>query len=133
MPSMNNIVRYLAGECCGGGQEGCTAPSNMLSLDISGDKENYYIRASLPGFRKEEIGLEVKDGVLEINASFDRNEDESSEQYHRRERKFGNFSRKIRMPEGTDETTVTATLDNGVLTVVVPQPTAVQPTKINVN
>ena len=105
----------------------------MLSLDISGHQENYYIRASLPGFSKEEIDLEVKDGVLNITANFEQDEEETSEQYHRRERKLGNFARKIRMPEGTDETTVTATLDNGVLTVVVPQPTVVEPTKISVN
>lgn len=88
----------------------------------------YVLEAELPGFSKEDISLDVKDGILTISAEHRENHDEKDEKgsYLRRERRFGSFTRSFDIT-GIDEGGITAAYQNGVLELTLPKAQPVIP------
>jgi HSP20 family protein len=92
-----------------------------LAVDISEGKEGETIvRASLPGFRKEDVHVSVHNGVLDIKAESKEEKESGDERFYRRERRFGSVSRRIALPGSPNGKGVTAELADGVLTVKIP-------------
>jgi HSP20 family protein len=105
-----------------------------LPIDISERDGDYVVRASVPGFGKDEIEVQVNDGVLSISASHsDETVDgESDELYHRRERRSGTLSRRITLPREVRDAEVDAELVDGVLTLTIPTPEDAKPKQIEI-
>ena len=98
-----------------------TNVEEALALDISETPEDLVVRASLPGFNKDDLTVEVHDGMLTINAKQDETVEEKDERFYRRERRVGSVSRTIALPTAVAEDNATAELDNGVLTLRLPK------------
>lgn len=101
--------------------------SNNTSLpafrtDIRESGDAYILEAELPGFQKEDISLDVKDGILTIKAEHkeEHNDQDSKGGYIRRERRYGSCSRSFDIT-GIDETGITAAYQNGVLSLTLPK------------
>lgn len=75
-----------------------------LALDVSEDNTSVLVRASLPGFRREDVDIEVHDGVLTIKAQYNEEHEEKNERYYRKERRTGSVSRRIALPALVQET-----------------------------
>lgn len=103
-----------------------------LPLDVSEDDKNVIVRASLPGFRPEDITVEVRDGILSINAQHSEELEEEDETYYRRERRFGAVSRRVALPSTVLEQETQAELKDGVLTIRVPKSPKAMPRKIQI-
>lgn len=90
--------------------------------DIKDAGENYVLQAELPGFAKEDIKLDVKDGILTISAQHDENKEEKDEKtgYIRRERRYGSFCRSFDIT-GVDDEHITASYQNGILELNLPK------------
>jgi HSP20 family protein len=81
--------------------------------------------ADVPGFKKEEVKVEVQDGVLKITA--EHSEEKKSEheresgggKWLRVERRYGSLYRQVKLPPSANMTAVEAKADNGVLTVTI--------------
>ncbi|HLO40053.1 MAG TPA: Hsp20/alpha crystallin family protein [Phycisphaerales bacterium] len=101
-----------------------------LALDVSEDEGNVYVRASLPGFRKEDVEVAVHDGILSIKAEHVEEQEEKKERYYRRERRVGSLSRRIALPSSVQEQATSAELVNGVLTLTLPKIRKEEPRKI---
>lgn len=101
-----------------------------LALDISEDETSFYVRASLPGFRKEDVDASIHEGILTIKAEHVEVVEEKKEQYHRRERRTGSLSRRIRLPDTVDGDKIGAHLADGVLTLTLPKTPRNEPRKI---
>ena len=88
----------------------------------------YVLEAELPGFSKEDISLDVKDGILTISAEHKENHEEKDERgnYLRRERRYGSFTRSFDIT-GIDESGITAAYQNGVLEPTLPKSQPVIP------
>ena len=88
----------------------------------------YVLEAELPGFSKEDISLDVKDGILTISAEHKENHEEKDERgnYLRRERRYGSFSRSFDIT-GIDEGSITAAYNNGILELNLPKAVPVVP------
>ena len=73
----------------------------------------------LPGFAKDGVDISFDDGILTISGErkFDRKEDS---RYHHLERRYGQFHRSFRLPNSVDIENAAATLNEGVLQLVVP-------------
>ena len=96
--------------------------------DIREVNDKYVLEAELPGFNKEDISLDVKDGILTITAEHKETNEErdSNGGYIRRERRLGSFTRSFDI-SGVDEERITAAYKNGVLELELPKTVPVVP------
>ncbi len=90
--------------------------------DIRDAGDSFLLEADLPGFNKEDISLDLKDGILTIRAEHREDKDEKDKQgnYIRRERRYGSFSRSFDVT-GIDEGGITAAYNNGILELNLPK------------
>lgn len=103
-----------------------------LPVDISRDGDEIRVRASLPGFQKQDIDVQVHDGVLAIEATHEEREEEQREHYYRRERRVGSVSRRIALPGVVSDADVAAELRDGVLTVRINVPEQQKPKRVEI-
>ena len=99
--------------------------------DIQDKGESYLLEADLPGFKKEDIALDLKDNILTISAAHQEQSEDKDEKgtYVRRERRYGSFQRSFDVT-GIDAAAISAAYEDGVLKLTLPkeQPT-VPPTR----
>lgn len=108
------------------GNSSAAIPDFRTDIRDAGDR--FVLEAELPGFSKEEIKLDVKDGILTISAEHTENTEEkdSKGSYIRRERRYGSFTRSFDV-SGIDEGGITASYSNGVLELNLPKAVPVVP------
>lgn len=108
------------------GNSNAAIPDFRTDIRDAGDR--FVLEAELPGFNKEDIKLDVKDGILTISAQHSENKDEKDNkgQYIRRERRYGSFTRSFDVT-GVDEEHITASYNNGVLELNLPKAVPVVP------
>jgi HSP20 family protein len=85
-----------------------------------GDK--LVLRADLPGLRKEDVSVEIEDGILTISGERSAEDVEDREGYFHSERSYGQFQRSLALPEGITSESCDATFKDGVLEVTIPVP-----------
>lgn len=133
-PTMGRLFNDLFSDPFFSTPLGVAAPSiNLLPLDVAETETAFIVTADLPGFRKEDIALEIESGVLTIKGETKTEKEEESAdgpKYHRRERRIESVTRSISLPEGVLEDKVTADLKDGVLTVTLPKAPAALARKI---
>jgi HSP20 family protein len=89
------------------------------------EKDNRLItRVDLPGVKKEDVTVEVKNGQLTLSGERKSETDEQNKNMYRCEREYGGFYRAVPLPAGVKPADVKATFANGVLEVSVPIPAA---------
>ena len=98
------------------------ANREMLT-DVKDHEDHYEIEIDLPGFKKEQIQIELNDGSLTVTASKGLDEDEKDEKgrYVRRERYSGMMSRSFYVGEDVTEEDIKASFTDGVLKLTVPK------------
>lgn len=91
-------------------------------VDWKENPEAHIFKVDLPGLKKEEVKVEVQDGrILQISGEKTREEQDKNDKWHRVERVTGKFLRRFRLPENARMDQVKATMENGVLSVVLPK------------
>ena len=108
-------------------QEMCTPVTAGASFrtDILEKDDCYELQAELPGFSKDQIKLNLEEGVLTIEASRETQQDGN---YLRRERKTGTFARSFNV-SGVRESDISASFHDGVLTLTLPKQTPAAPAR----
>lgn len=81
----------------------------------------YHIEVDLPGVKKEDINIQIEDGVLVVSGERTVKEEIKEENYYKIESSFGSFSRSFRIPEDVDIENIHAESVDGVLEIVVPK------------
>lgn len=96
----------------------------MMHTDVKELEQGYEIAINLPGFKKEDVQAELKDGYLTISASTNTSSDteEDEGKYIRRERFSGSCSRRFYVGTQISEEDIKARFEDGVLRVDVPKP-----------
>eukprot|EP00126_Sphaerothecum_destruens_P001822 Sdes_comp15253_c0_seq1m4091 len=102
--------------------------------DIKETDKAIEISANLPGVKKEDIKIEVHDGVLSISGEMNESRDEHSKdgesnKWHRVERHYGSYKRQFSVPESVKAENIQAKYENGVLHLNVPKPAPKKPKK----
>lgn len=94
---------------------------DSFKVDVEKEEDQYLITADLPGIDKENINLEIEEGVLTIAVNFDEEVEEEDEEknFLHRERRKVNSSRRIRLND-FDEDNISANLEDGVLKISLP-------------
>ena len=99
-------------------------------VDLYQDKDAFTVRAELPGFRKEDIGVDLADGILTVTGH-QKSEAKSEEKEAKSSTvQESRVSRAISLPENVDLTKISASYENGVLTVTLPKREEVKPKQI---
>ena len=102
------------------------------AINLTEDKDHYYVRAELPGQKAGELDIQVVGRNLTLGGERKIAQQENVH-YHRRERDAGTFSRIISLPGDIDGDKVRATMVNGILTVTLPKAASAKPRQISVN
>ncbi|HWP58781.1 MAG TPA: Hsp20/alpha crystallin family protein [Candidatus Acidoferrales bacterium] len=103
------------------------------AVDILESKDAYLIRAELPGMKKEDFNLEVKDGVLAVSGERKFEEPASGVEYHRAERPTGKFYRSFYLPQKVMQDQIKATYRDGILEIHVPKAEDAKPRQIAIS
>lgn len=103
-----------------------------LPVDIYEEDGALRVRASLPGFDKDDIDIQVHEGVLTINAKHTAGDKTEDGHWYRRERHISSVSRRIALPGVVQGAEVDAELTNGVLTLSLPLQEKPQPRQIEI-
>ncbi len=90
-------------------------------VDIFEDDESIILRAELPGVKKDDIILDVSNGVLTLSGKKQFRHEEQCENYHMIERQYGTFRRSFSLPDIVDVDKIDAKYERGVLEVVLPK------------
>jgi len=101
-------------------------------MNITEDKDNYYVRAELPGLNADDLELSVTGDTLSVSGERKIPAEDEKAQYHRRERDAGKFSRIVSLPAQLDTGKVEASCKDGVLTVTLPKAEEAKPRQIAV-
>lgn len=91
-----------------------------MRVDVQEKEDAYLLEADLPGVKKEDIRLDVQDGVLTISADVNTHKEEQKEGYVCSERRSGHVERSFSL-EGIDLTGIAADYQSGVLSVTLPK------------
>ncbi len=117
MSEMARMREYAEG---GGGQgEGprTHATAWVPTTDIFAVGDDLVIRCELPGVRREDVEISLYGGALIVDGER-KGEPEASE-YYARERHYGHFRRRIKLPEGIDRSDISASFEDGLLEITV--------------
>lgn len=104
-------------------------------MDLHEDSAANTVTATfeLPGIKKEDVQVDVRDGRLSVSAESKMSENYEKDGYAIRERRFGKMARTLQLPQGVKESDVKASMNDGILTVTFPKTTPEQaPKKITV-
>lgn len=89
-------------------------------LNVYETDTKFEITVALPGMNKEDIDIGFENNTITISGERELKE-ENGTKYHRIESRFGKFERSLPLPNVIDEENISATYDNGVLTVTAPK------------
>ena len=97
--------------------------SRMMKTDIREKDDNYEVAIDLPGFKKEEIEVELNDGYITISASkgLDKDANDKKGRLIRQERYAGAMQRSFYVGENIEKENIEATYRHGVLTLTIPK------------
>jgi HSP20 family protein len=103
------------------------------ALDLYQSNDNVMAVVELPGMRKEDIEISLHDGTLTISGERKRESSSNGGEAERTERYIGTFRRSIALPTRVDASKVSATYQDGILTVTLPKADEVKPKQIQVS
>jgi HSP20 family protein len=100
--------------------------------DVTAGDGDLVLTMDLPGFTSEDLQIELVDGYLSVRGERRRPQVPEGTRWAHTERAFGSFVRRIKLPDGVDPDTITASMDNGVLSLIVPKPERLRPRTITI-
>ena len=123
---MESLIERLTGVTGDGTTSGVFPPMN-----ISEDRDHYYVRALIPGVDAAKLDVSVVHQTITVSGTRESSEEEGVS-YHRRERAEGAFSRSVTLPELFDGARVDAKYVDGVLTLTLPKHEAAKPRRVTI-
>ena len=108
-------------------------PQTNLAVDVKETDEEYQVLVNVPGVPKEDVSVDLEDGVLTIGVKAEEEEVKEGTKVHWRERRFSEVKRSFRLPNELQADQVKAKQENGVLEITLPKkPQADRVKKISV-
>lgn len=102
------------------------------AVEISEDESQYTVTAELPGVKRDDVHVEMSEGVVTIRGEKRSEREEKKEQRRYVERSYGTFSRSFTLPRNADPDRIEAGFKDGVLTLAIPKTEEAKPRTINI-
>lgn len=102
------------------------------SVDIVETAEDFQVKCELPEVKKEDVKVNVSDGLLRIEGERKFDKEDKTKKYHRVERFYGSFMRSFALPDGVEQDKVKAEFKDGLLTVRLRKSPRTQPRSVDV-
>jgi HSP20 family protein len=118
---------FFGGRPANGGMRRWVPPMDLVETE-----DHLVLKADLPGLERDDVNLEVKDGVLTVSGERKAEQEERTDGFYRVERAFGGFSRSMSLPENVDAERISASFDKGVLEVRIPKPEERKPHRVQI-
>lgn len=113
--------------------EEARSTDNTPSIDIKERENDYLVSAEMPGVKKENINVQIENGVLTVTGEVERADDEKEgERLIRQERFYGRYVRSLRLGRQIDANKIEASLKDGVLHLTLPKAEEVKPKKVEI-
>jgi HSP20 family protein len=128
--SMNRLFARTAPTATG--REAMIAADWAPAVDITETPEEYVIKAELPAVKKEDVKVNVENGVLRMSGERKVEKEEKGKKFHRIERAYGSFMRSFTLPDDVDPATVRAEYKEGLLSVHLMKSATAKPKTIEV-
>lgn len=114
---------------------GLARSSNLLSgwtpaLDVYEGKDNFTVKAELPGMKREDIEVSLHDGMLSISGERKSDSKHEDAEVYRAERYVGRFQRTVALPASVAADKVKAQYKDGVLSITLPKTEEAKPKQI---
>lgn len=101
-----------------------------LPLDVSETDDAFVVKASIPGVHPDDVEITFTDNVLTIKGEVKAEEEKKDARYHLRERRYGSFVRSVSLGSRIENEKISASYENGVLTLTLPKASEVKPKRI---
>ena len=98
-----------------------TSSSLSMPVELTDKKDEYDIRAELPGVKKEDLDIDLNENYLTIRAKKEEEHAEHDKVFKKSEFKYGEFSRTVYLPQDVDFEKIDATMEHGVLKIKLPK------------
>ncbi len=108
-------------------------PAFVPTADVAVSDTDMLLTFDVPGLAQEDLAIELVDGFLYLRGERKRPEPMDDMRLTHRERSYGRFERRIAVPDGIDPSAITASLDNGVLSLIIPKPERMKPRSIEIS
>ena len=95
--------------------------TRLMAVDVIENKDNFIVKANIPGIEKKDINISIKENKLIIEASHEMKNAQNGESMIRCERYLGKYQRIISLPDSTACDKIKAKLENGVLELLIPK------------
>jgi HSP20 family protein len=107
---------------------GWTSPA----VDMYQTDDEVVVRVALPGFKADEVQINVTGDVLHLRGEMQQQEEKKERAWHIREQRWGSFERSIPLPTDVTADRAAADFENGILTITLPKAEEVKPKTITV-
>jgi HSP20 family protein len=104
----------------------------MPAMDIEENDKEYLVKADLPAIKRDDVKVGIVDGILTVEGERKQEKEEKGKRFHRVERSFGRFVRRVAVPTDVDEKKVSAVFADGVLNGHLPQSENAKPRSVEV-
>ncbi|TAM75425.1 Hsp20/alpha crystallin family protein [bacterium] len=130
-----NRMRRMMDAMLNPGAQGAvvSATGDGIPVNIYEKDNAYVVEAAVPGYKREDLTVEVIGDTLTIAGKYETKTEEEQKNYHRREMRHGSFSRSFSFPGALDPKSVTAAFENGILRISVRPEQLVHSTKVPIS
>jgi len=114
------------------GREGQVFGDWAPAVDVEETDKEYVVKADLPDIKRDDVKIGIEDGILTVEGERKQEKEEKGKKFHRIERSYGKFVRRLALPTDVDQGKVTATFKEGVLQVQLPKAATAKPRSVDV-
>lgn len=108
------------------------SPAFRPLADVAVSESDVVLTLDLPGLTPDDVAIDVQDGQLTVRGERKRPSVEEGTSYAYVQRPFGAFEHRIGLPKGVDPAAITASMKDGVLSLIVPKPERLKPRRIEI-
>jgi len=91
------------------------------AIDVAEDNEAMTVTAELPGLKREDVKIKVREGILTLSGEKKFSEEQKKDNYYRVERSYGSFARSFTLPNTVDSEKISASMQDGILRLRIPK------------